>query len=76
MLNGYENMYEVSSHGRIKSIKFSKIKYIKPKQNHGGYSEVLLYKDGKRKTARIHRLVAEAFIPNPDNLPEVNHKDR
>lgn len=76
MSNGYENIYEVSSYGRIKSIKFSKIKYIKPKQNHGGYLEVLLYnKDGKRKTARVHRLVAEAFVPNPKNLPEVNHID-
>jgi hypothetical protein len=40
-----------------------------------GYITVILYKNYKIKALRVHRLVAEAFIPNPDNLPEVNHKD-
>ena len=48
---------------------------LKPYDNGYGYFMVDLKKNGKRKHARIHRLVAEAFIPNPDNLPEVNHKD-
>lgn len=41
----------------------------------GGYLSVTLYKDGKRRTFKIHRLVAQAFIPNPKQLPEVNHED-
>ena len=41
-----------------------------------GYCRVDLYKDNKHKKMRVHRLVAEAFIPNPDNKPEVNHKFR
>ena len=40
-----------------------------------GYRNVKLYRDGKERTLYVHRLVAQAFIPNPDNLPEVNHKD-
>lgn len=40
-----------------------------------GYLHVYLYNNGKRTTANIHRLVAEAFIPNPNNLPQINHKD-
>jgi len=43
--------------------------------NQFGYEEIHMSKDGKNKHCRIHRLVAEAFIPNPDNLPEVNHID-
>lgn len=39
------------------------------------YKQVVLYKNKKHKTVAVHRLVAEAFIPNPDNLPQVNHKD-
>ena len=79
---GYEGLYEVSNLGRIKSL--SRIdsrgykrneKILKLNKDSGGYLKVSLYKNGKPKQYNVHRLVAIAFIPNPDNLPEVNHKD-
>lgn len=57
--------------GRVKN-KHGRI--LKPEIRNGYYS-VSLMKNGKRRNYRVHRLVAEAFIPNPDNLPMVNHKD-
>lgn len=71
----YKGHYQVSNFGRIKSIKFGKEIILKPGTNKNGYSYVILYKNGKVKKFTVHRLVAEAFIPNPYNLPEVNHKD-
>ena len=70
----YEGRYKISNLGKIKSF-YGKEKLLKPKKNHGGYLEVLLYKNNKNRLHRVHRLVAEAFIPNPENKPEVNHKD-
>lgn len=69
---GYEGLYEVSNFGFVKGLKNNILKpYIMP----NGYSQVTLYK-GKRKTNKyVHRLVAETFVPNPQNLTEVNHKD-
>lgn len=64
-------MYEVSTEGRIKSHYSGKI--LKPQSNWNGYLMVNLYKDGKMTSKRIHRLVAIAFIPNPDNLPCIDH---
>ena len=72
---GYEELYEVSDLGRIKSLKNGKERILKPKKTHCGYLLVNLYKDGHVKTVRIHRTVATAFIPNPNNLETVNHKD-
>lgn len=72
---GYENLYEVSNFARVKSLKFGKERILKPGTNRYGYLHVNLYKNNKRKDFLVHRLVAEAFIPNPDNLPLVNHKD-
>lgn len=72
---GYEGNYLVSNLGRIKSIIFAKNgkeQILKPL--HGkSYDLVRLSKNKIQKTERIHRLVAEAFIPNPNNLPVVNH---
>ena len=48
---------------------------LKPRKDGKGYAEVELWKDNKRTHKRLHRLFAEAYIPNPDNLPDVNHKD-
>ena len=77
---GYEG-YEVSNLGRIKSYKYDKTngKIMKPYKNTKGYLQIDLQIDGRKRENRVHlsvhRLVAIAFIPNPDNLPQVNHKD-
>lgn len=71
-IEGYEGLYQVSNMGRVKSLKNDII--LKPYILRG-YEKVLLYKNKKRKHFQIHRLVAMAFIPNPDNKPQVNHKD-
>ena len=72
---GYEGIYEVSDLGRVKSLKHGKEKILKPQKNNLGYLHVYLYKDGHVKTVKVHRLVAEAFIPNSQGLETVNHKD-
>ena len=70
---GYEGLYMVSSLGNIKSLKKGLIR--KQSDNGNGYKCISLYKNNKSKTFYVHRLVAQAFIPNPNNLPQVNHKD-
>ena len=75
---GYEGLYEVSDLGRVKSLNYNrtrKEKILKPQKDTGGYLHVVLSKDGQKKTSFVHRLVADAFIPNPNNLDTVNHKD-
>lgn len=74
-VENFEN-YEISTHGRIrKNYKNGKVKYLKPMVTHKGYLVVELWKKGKRKRVKVHRLVAKAFIENPNNLPQINHKD-
>lgn len=71
-INGYGN-YMISSKGRVKST-FGKIRKLH--SNHKGYCKIsIMGDDGIRKTLSVHRLVAETFIPNPYNLPQVNHKN-
>ena len=72
---GYEGLYEVSDQGRVKSLKYGKEKILRTGKNQHSYLLVVLYKDGYRKTFKVHRLVAESFIPNPNKLETVNHKD-
>lgn len=72
-IKNYEDLYEVSDTGLVKNKVSGKI--LKPGTDERGYLYVNLWKNGKYKTYRIHRLVAEAFIPNPLNLPQVNHID-
>lgn len=74
-ITGYEGLYEVSDLGRVKSLKHGKERIMKPGKTSSGYLKVILCKDGKLKHSKIHRLVAKAFIPNPNNLETVNHKD-
>lgn len=75
-IEGYPN-YEVSNLGRIKSLNYNHTnteKLLKPQKDGCGYLFVSLCKDGKIKLSFVHRLVAQAFIENPNNLPQVNHK--
>ena len=73
-----EGLYQVSNFGQIMSLNYRKtgkaklMKLIKSKK---GYLTVTFYKNGEYKKFLVHRLVAEHFIPNPDNLPFINHKD-
>ena len=72
---GYPN-YEVSNFGRIKSLNYKcsgKEQIMKLKKD--DYLRIQLFNNGKDKFFQVHRLVALAFIPNPDNLPIINHKD-
>lgn len=70
---GYENTYRVSDLGRIQGLISGRI--LKPGLHSGGYLNVTLYKNTGKKMTYVHRVVAMTFIPNPDNKPEVNHKD-
>ena len=70
----YEGLYQVSNLGRVRSIGYGKTKVLKP-VTIIGYLHVNLYKDGKGKKFKVHRLVAMAFIPNPNNLPMINHRN-
>jgi hypothetical protein len=86
---GYEGYYEVDQFGRVFGVdrtvsvndngrvydKPLAGKQMKQSMHTKGYKTVSLTKDGKTKLCFVHRIVAEAFIPNPDNLPMVNHKD-
>lgn len=74
-IEGYEGVYQISNLGNVKSLKYGKERILKPKKDVGGYLRVTLCKEGKLKHYKIHRLVAEAFIVNPNNLPQLNHKD-
>ena len=72
---GYENLYEVSNIGGVRSVRDGVIKILTPRVNEKGYLRINLCKNGKMKSYYVHRLVAEAFIPNPHNLPCINHID-
>lgn len=83
---GYEGLYEVSDIGRVRSVGrlvngregqmlTVKERVLKPDVNQLGYRRVTLSKDGKAKRFAVHRLVALAFIPNPDGLPCISHED-
>ena len=77
-IEGYEGLYQVSNQGNVKSLKRKYVladKILIPRIDTDGYALVNLSKHNKKTTFKIHRLVAETFIPNPDNLPEINHKD-
>lgn len=80
-IEGFEGLYQVSNLGRIKSLpkkrlncKLPETIIMKPK-NTRRYFQVTLIKDKNRKQCLVHRLVAQAFIPNPENKPQVNHID-
>lgn len=84
-IKGYEGYYQVSNLGRVKSVArviqrkskpyTVKEKILKARPDKDGYRYLVLCVNCKTKTTSIHRLVAQTFIPNPDNLPCINHKD-
>lgn len=83
-IDGFEGLYQVSNLGNVKSLdryvaSKSNIRQHKSerqlKLNGGKYTQVILCKDGKTYGRLVHRLVATAFIPNPNNYPCINHKD-
>ena len=81
-VEGYEGLYQISNLGRVKSLKrrtksgfYNRIMMLKPSEHTDGYLQVVLYKNGQRKTYKVHRLVANAFLPRSENKTEVNHLD-
>lgn len=79
-VEGYEGLYQVSDEGRVKSLKkrFGRQegeRIMKPSMEWCGYMRLGLTKDGKARIFAVHRLVAKAFIPNPENKPVINHID-
>lgn len=81
---GYEGIYKVSNTGKVKSLERNvkgkncsiytiKEKILNPVKNRKGYLQVVLFKEGIMKCIKIHRLVAETFLKNPNNLPQINH---
>lgn len=72
-IKGYEGFYQISNYGNIKSLRNNKLLI---QTNHkGGYKLVSVSVDGMHRELTVHRLVAQAFIPNPNNYRDVNHKD-
>lgn len=72
-IKGYEGLYAITEDGQIWSYKSKK--FLIPNYDANGYLKINLFKDRKNKSCTIHRLVAETYIPNPNNLSQVNHKD-
>lgn len=72
-IKNYEGLYAITSCGKVWSYRGQK--FLKSRNNRYGYEYVVLCVGGERKTLVVHRLVAEAYIPNPLGLPQVNHKD-
>jgi hypothetical protein len=85
-INGYEGLYQISNLGRVKSLdkqKWNRFTFLNVDEfflnnvkTKNGYLTTALSKEGKRKSFKIHRLLAEHFIPNPENKPTVDHIDR
>lgn len=74
-IQGYEGLYQVSNYGNVKSLRSGKLLVPCKNQENCGHLHLQLYKDKKAKTHYVHRLVAVHFVPNPNNLGVVNHKD-
>lgn len=75
-IDGYDGLYQVSDLGRVRSLKFGKTRIRRAIKDKDGYLFVDLWKYGKQKTVKVHRLVAQAFIPNDDDTKtQINHRN-
>ncbi|MBK3666189.1 NUMOD4 motif-containing HNH endonuclease [Bradyrhizobium diazoefficiens] len=79
-IEGYEGLYQISDQGRLRSYKPSRKRphtphFLQSRPDHKGYLIAFLYKDGKFRSRKIHRLVAETFVPRTDLTLHVNHID-
>lgn len=78
-IKGYEGLYEVSNYGRVRSLNYNGTGGVRematPLNKGTGYTHCCLSKDGKRRSATVHRLVAEAFLPNPNGYEQVDHRN-
>lgn len=75
-IKGYEGFYEISNLGNVRSTSYKGTRILKPAKTGNGYLNVILCINQVREHKLIHRLVAEAFIDNPNNYDTVNHKDK
>ena len=77
-IKGFEDRYQISNFGNVKSLRYggrNEIRNLVPKVNNKGYEWVELFANGERRCLQVHRLVADAFLPNPNKYPIINHKD-
>lgn len=77
-IKGYEGKYQISNYGNVRSLNYHRsgeCKLMSPVLKKTGYYQINLHLNGKYKSKMIHKLVADAFLENPDNLPVVNHID-
>ena len=72
-VSGYEGLYQVSDQGNVRNVKSGRVKRLS--YSNSGYAQAMLSKENKREFPLVHRLVALAFIPNPEGKPQVNHKN-
>ncbi len=72
LIKGFDG-YQISNYGRVRNVNTGKI--LKPQTRPDGYISIYIGKRGSQKNRKLHRIIAEAFIPNPNNYPEVNHKN-
>lgn len=70
---GTEGQYQISNYGKVRTVKTGRV--LTPAIDARGYERVCLFKMDRDRRYKVHRLVAITFIPNPDNKPQVNHKD-
>jgi len=74
-IEGFDGKYQVSNQGRVRSRQKGEWRLLQQGHGEGRYAQVVLSINGKRYTRRVHRLVAEAFVQNPNHLPQIDHRD-